>query len=209
MRTLRLALLSGLILVFACDSTPEITGPEPLDPAFHLVNGDPASDDDNSYSMYYFDLDLQNDLVMKMAQTASNGLGIADYMCEGISSSHEGPIFLELPENPGWKEATGFGWFVNRRSWPWKSGYLKVTDACWFDEWNDGGFPESALVAGTVRIGWRIELPFAVILKSGGFPDPSHLNPLSLDWASLLVNAQAYLTLPGELHHEDGITLIR
>ena len=47
------------------------------------------------------------------------------------------------------------------------------------------------------------------MLKSVGFPEVSHLNPLQLDRAAIQVDGFPLMKLFGELHHEDGLTLIQ
>lgn len=201
-----MVLIAGLAVILACENAPDPTGPELPDPQFHLVDGDPAADWNDAYSMYYFDLNLKNDILVKLAQTHSEGIELAE--CENNPDSHHDLQAFPNPLSEADRHsAVGFGWFADRRSWPWKRGSLVVQAACWFDEWNEGGFPESAVVWGQARIGWWQSAPFRVILKSSGFPAEGH--PLPLDIAWLQVQGITDLLVIGELHHEDDTTLIQ
>ena len=89
-----------------------------------------------------------------------------------------------------------------------------MTGACWFDEWNgDGGFPESAWVAGTATVGLR-RYAFAARLTSNGWPELTHL--FQLDVAAFyldrnrkgLSEKDELFTASGELHHADDTSLV-
>jgi hypothetical protein len=210
MRRLPLLLLAGVLVLSACDNSIDPISPEITEPLYHVVEGDPALDADNAYSMYYFDLDLRNDFVFKLAQQNLGAGGIEAYECTGNPEAHGDLTAYPTSLGPAdMHPASGFGWFVDRNSRPWKRGSLRVTGACWFDEWNGEGFPESAVVWGTARVGWRRYKAFQAVLKSAGFPAEGHLNPLQLDVANITVEGVTAMTLFGELHHEDGTTLLK
>jgi hypothetical protein len=169
--------------------------------------------------MYYFDLNLQHNLLIKLAQTFQGDPW--GTMCEGnILQDPEDPeapytthnIDGDEPGFPGWglPGASGFGSFLHKNGWHRTRGSLFVTGACWFDEWNDeagdGGFPESAWVTGWAFVNWRLK-PFKLMLQSRGFPAPGHL--FVLDRAVLEVTGGPILDLFGETHHEDGLSLIQ
>jgi hypothetical protein len=212
MRSFCFLTLVGACFLCACENATEITSPEVIEPQFHPVNGTPG--DDNAWSMYYFDLDLESDLILKVAQlTPTGAMAVSPHMCPGNDppgNTHNEPFqWVDFPGKENMAPAFGSGTFANRQTWPWKRGWLRVEKACWFDEWNPGGFPESAWVYGTARYGFRKEAEFWAMLKSRGFPDISHLFPLDLDLAYLHVAGVTEMTLLGETHHEDGTTWIR
>lgn len=216
MRALCLAVLGGALVLGACDSAQEITAPEIPDPQFHTV---PFGTPDGDYSMYYFDLNLAQDLVLKLAQEFVPGT--LSTMCPGniipgatgIPTTHnEDGDEPPFPGVLGLAPASGFGSFLKREGLRRTSGLLFVRGACWFDEWNevDGGFPESAWVAGWALVGWRV-MSFHMMLQSRGFPAEGHLKPLELDRGVLFLGSSQTpaLDLLGEIHHEDGLTLIQ
>ena len=217
MRALSFLSVLGVLALGACDSAQEITAPDVPEPSFHIVeSGTP----DGDYSMYYFDLNLQHNLLVKLAQTFPNGS--YETMCPGNDKTD--PITGELPSHntdgdeppfpAGWAMPTaeGFGSFLHKDGWRRTRGTLFVTGACWFDEWNDeegdGGFPESAWVTGWAFVKWRFR-PFTLMLQSRGFPAENHVQPLTLDRALLTIPGFLTLDLLGETHHEDGLTLIQ
>jgi hypothetical protein len=217
MRVLPLLALSGLVALSACDASQDITAPEVPEPQFHSYeSGTP----DGDYSMYYFDLNLTHNLWVKLAQTFPEGTHLT--MCDGnILDSMVEPVEPFTTHNtdgdevpfPGWSlpGADGFGGFLYRDGWRRTRGTLFVTGACWFDEWNDeagdGGFPESAWVTGWAVMGLFNWKPFNLMLQSRGFPAQGHL--IELDRAVLTVKGGPTLDLLGEIHHEDGTTLIQ
>lgn len=208
MRVLSCLALFGVFVLVACDSTQDLTAPEMPEPQYHTV---PSGTPDGDYSMYYFDLNLRHNLLVKLAQTFTPGsMGT---MCPGNvpgTTSHN--TDGDEVAFPGWilPSAQGFGSFLHRDGWRRTRGALIVTGACWFDEWNDeqgdGGFPESAWVTGWAWIGWSFK-PFKLMLQSRGFPAPGHL--LALDRAVLEVIGGPTLDLWGETHHEDGLSLLQ
>lgn len=211
MRALYLSVLGGALILGACDSAQEITAPELPDPQFHIVqSGTP----DGDFSMYYFDLNLTQDLVLKVAQEFLPGAFTT--MCPGndlgVTTHNEDGDEPPFPGVSNLAPARGFGSFLRREGFRRTSGLLFVNGACWFDEWNeaDGGFPESAWVAGWALVNWKL-MPFHIMLQSRGFPAEGHLRPLELDRGVLFLGASPTpaLDLLGELHHEDGLTLIQ
>ena len=217
MRVLSFLSVLGLLALGACDSAQEITAPDVPEPSFHLVaSGTP----DGDYSMYYFDLNLQHNLLVKVGQTFPYGSEVA--MCPGnILQDPEDPEDPETPytshnvlgDEPAFPTgampaAQGFGSFLHRDGWRRTRGVLFVTGACWFDEWNPDGFPESAWVTGWAWVKWRFR-PFTLMLESRGFPAENHVQPLTLDRALFNIPGLLTLDLLGETHHEDGLTLIQ
>lgn len=208
MRTLpllpALALASALVLS-ACESPTDVVAPEEIQPQFHTVQ---TADPDGDYSLYFFDLNLRNDLIVKVAQAGDLTLA----QCPGNTEDNVHGPGGEDPDFPGvgsMLPAWGTGSFVDRSGWYWIRGLLFVEKACWFDEWNDEGFPESAWVAGHALVGFRWRT-FTLKLRSGGFPAEGHL--FTLDWAELEVEGgftDLHMGLYGELHHEDGLTLVQ
>jgi len=165
---------------------------------------------DESYSMYAFDLDLRNDFVLKLAQSSSEAGGMEAFKCSNAVTTHNDlSQIVPFPGVENMHPAQGFGWFADRGSWPWKRGSLWVGGACWFDEWNPEGFPESAWVTGVAKIGWRTYRPFVALLKSGGFPAEGHVNPLQLDLMGIRIDGITDMKLFGEIHHEDGTRLLQ
>ncbi|MGD2122288.1 MAG: hypothetical protein PVJ76_11115, partial [Gemmatimonadota bacterium] len=113
--------------------------------------------------------------------------------------------------DPNLRAASGIGSFVIREGWRRRSGLLIPKKACWFDEWNPQGFPESAWVWGYAWQGlYRSE--FWVKLESRGFPEVEHIINGELDLGELWMKEGGTfvrkLQLDGELHHEDGLALI-
>ena len=219
MRKLCLLALAGVFLLGACDSAQDLTAPvEPdvVGPTFHPVW--PGDGPDGAYSMYWFDLDLRNNLVLKVGQ-AWNAVAAPD-ATRCPYPNDPGPPYAHHTEaddptlanvaglfsDPGYA-AQGIGHFSTRIYGRRASGLLIVKGACWF-EWNAKGFPESAWVWGRAWSGfWPRD--FWVKLESHGFPDQGHL--LELDWAELHLRGpypSPVMRVIGELHHEDGLSLI-
>ena len=210
MRTLFLFMLAGMFLLGACDSAQDITAPvepEMIEPSFHIITpGYP----DGSYSMYYFDLDLRNNLVLKLGQAwALNPLNPTATRCQDIASDHNSDYTGGPPSPSDLAPATGIGSFMIRNGWRKTRGLLIVKGACWFDEWNEKGFPESAWAYGNAWVGLR-RMDFWVKLESRGFPEIEHIINKELDLGVLYLGNSTVpvLSLDGELHHEDGLTLI-
>ena len=63
-------------------------------------------------------------------------------------------------------------------------------------------------------MGW-FRIPFLLVLKSRGFPADEHVNLQSLDEAALILlnkwtlQPTMQMMVLGELHHEDGLTLLK
>lgn len=216
MRTISLVVLAGVFLLGACDSAYEPMAPEmpePVEPFSHEVL--PGLGPDGDYSMYYFDLNLFKNLVVKVGQSWSPSAGWPEAddlaQCPGSSVGHAFDDFEGGPEEAGdpgsWPQATGFGFFSYRQLFRGRTrGHFVVTNACWFDEWNGQGFPESAWVRGEL---WPSGDPFFLKLESGGFPAPEQgVHDHSLDKAVLYLDGEKVMSYTGELHHEDGLSLI-
>jgi hypothetical protein len=213
MRRFCLLALAGLFLLGACDSTQEIMAPEEpemLQTYFHIV--DPGSGPDGDYSMYYFDLNLFKNLLVKVGQVWAPGAypgnparDIAE--CPANVGDHTTDDYPFPPVDAlPWQGATGFGYFSFSQFFKGRaSGTMVPTHACWFDEWNGQGFPESAWVWGFVLPSLK---PFALELESGGFPAPQSPHKHTLDKAKLYLEGYYPVSFIGELHHEDGLSLI-
>jgi hypothetical protein len=212
MRGISLLALVGIFLLGACDTAQEITAPEEpeiLEPLHHPVL--PGSGPDGDYSMYYFDLNLFKNLVVKVGQTwtptGTWPVNQDDGKCPGTSGGHTEEDYVSGPPAGPWPAANGFGFFSFRKFFRTQSGSMVVTHACWFDEWNGEGFPESAWVGGHV---WPGGTAFQLKLESGGFPAPElGMHDHSLDKAVLYLNGRKVMSYIGELHHENGLSLIR
>ena len=211
MRTISLISLLGIFLLGACESAHEITAPEEpemVQPFFHEVV--PGEGPDGDFSMYYFDLNLFKNLAVKVGQawtpTGPWPENQEDRRCPGTSGGHTVEDYLAGPPDGPWPEAIGFGVFSYRKLFRTRRGSMVVTNACWFDEWNGEGFPESAWVSGQV---WPGGITFQLKLESGGFPAPEQgMHDHSLDKAVLYLNGKKVMSYTGELHHEDGLRLI-
>jgi hypothetical protein len=208
MRAISLLALAGVFLMGACDTARDITAPvqpEIVEPLYHPVL--PGGGPDGDYSMYYFDLNLFKNLVLKVGQTwtpSASGPDMAE--CPGNAGTHTSEDYTNGPPGGDWPKATGFGMFSFRELFRTYRGSMVVTHACWFDEWNGEGFPESAWVAGIV---WPGNVPFQLKLESGGFPAPEMgMHDHSLDKAVLYLNERKAMSYSGELHHENGLSLI-
>jgi hypothetical protein len=206
MRTFASLSLVGLFALAACDDAREVTGPSPapeaLRPQFHeIIEGTP----DGDYSQYFVDAELTRDLVVKVAQEWDPATESTE--CPTNNGSH-----LELGDEPPFpgienmSRAKGSGYFAVRTPAGRRSGILFVRGACWFDEWNPAGFPESLWGHGIALIGWHA-VEFAVRLISNGFPAEGHF--FELDAADLYLGdfSVPVARFDGEIHHEDGISL--
>ncbi|HSM60461.1 MAG TPA: hypothetical protein VK849_06665 [Longimicrobiales bacterium] len=194
----------GSLFLAACADDASLTGPEIPDPQFHtVVSGTP----DGAYSQYFVDLELLGDFWVRVAQEWDASRESAECTTNSSESTHDGPdpLFPGIDEMLG---AAGRGWFFLRTSQGWRYGTLRVERACWFDEWNPDGFPESTWIAGTAYVGlfgWAV--PFKGKLVSNGFPAEDHLD--GLDEAEFFLGGLGGVPVDGELHHEDGTSLFR
>lgn len=204
-RTIPLSVAPALavLLLAACGDAGELTGPDDPEPRFHRVEAGDGPDGD--YSHYFVDFQLVGDFWVKVAQEWS--VSATSTECPENDGGHadgDPPPPAEGDFHP----ARGSGYVSLRTPSGWRSGVLWVTGACWFDEWNgEGGFPESAWIAGWALVGWRFRT-FRAKLVSNGFPAEDHETRLD-EAAFELSGAGGAVPVVGELHHEDGTTLIR
>jgi hypothetical protein len=203
----KITMLICVVALGACARGDDVTAPDAQRPSFHVVvTGKP----DGAYSMSFTGTDGTSTLNISLTQEWD--VATTTTMCEpnqGAHDDHSGdPILAEALDDMG--PARGSGFFVSGR----QGGILTVTEACWFDEWNaEGGFPESAWVRGTATVGLR-RRAFAARLTSNGWPELTHL--FQLDVAELyldrhrkgLTESDGLFTVFGELHHEDGTSLV-
>jgi len=197
---LPIVVLSVALLFVACEGPGNLTGP-PLEPQLHVV---PEAEPDLDYRMRFTDFDPVHNLFVNVTQTWTGDPYSTQCPVNEGSHAHLG----DEPEFPGEANMAevdaGGGWFRLSTSDGVKRGVIKVKKACWFDEWNAKGFPESAWISGFAYIGWRFTaVPFAARLTSRGFPELEHLLAWQLDRAFVLLGSYAQVDMQGQLHHEN------
>ena len=204
----RIALLATAALALvACARTDDVAGPSARGPSAHVV---PAGDPDGAYSMDFTGGVGSSWLQLTIAQVWD--VLTTSTQCQpnlGRHDDHSGdPTLAQALDDL--QPASGTGFFLSGS----RGGALAVTSACWFDEWNGGGFPESAWVRGMATVAWR-HYAFAARLTSNGWPELTHL--FQLDVAALyldrnrngLSEKDELFTVSGELHHADDTSLVQ